>query len=92
LQELVGDYKLYKENESDDYNEEHYVTHEQCQRLVIDRLGRHKQSFIDNLQCEDYDEEGILDLVQLREAIISFDDDIDDHLIDYMIFYVFARS
>lgn len=44
------------------------------------------------LKCEDYDEEGILDLVQLKEAIMAFDEDVEDELIDYILYYVFARS
>jgi hypothetical protein len=62
------------------------------QKLIVERFGRSKQSFIESLKCEDYDEEGMLDLVQLKEAIISYDEDLDDELIDYILFYVFARS
>jgi hypothetical protein len=62
------------------------------QKLIVERFGRSKQSFIESLKCEDYDEEGILDLVQLKEAIISYDEDLNDELIDYILFYVFARS
>ena len=62
------------------------------QKLIVERFGRSKQSFIESLKCEDYDEEGILDLVQLKEAIISYDEDLNDELIDYILFYVFERS
>jgi hypothetical protein len=44
------------------------------------------------LKCEDYDSEGIIDLVTLKEAIVSFDEEADPHLVDYILFYVFARS
>jgi hypothetical protein len=60
--------------------------------MIVDRFGRSKQAFIDNLQCEDYEEEGILDLVQLREAISSFDEDLEETLLDYILYYVFIRS
>ena len=28
----------------------------------------------------------------MREAILSVDDDVDDHLLDYMIYYVYSRN
>ena len=62
------------------------------QKQVIDRFGRAKQSFIEALKCEDYDEEGIIDLVTLKEAIIGYDEETDPDLIDYVLYYVFARS
>lgn len=60
--------------------------------MIVDKFGRSKQAFIDNLQCEDYEEEGILDLVQLREAISSFEEDLDESLLDYILYFVFIRS
>ena len=44
------------------------------------------------LQCEDYEEEGILTLSQVREAIVSCDEEVDDKVLDYMLYYVFIRS
>jgi len=28
----------------------------------------------------------------VREAIVSVDEDIDDHLMDWMLYYVYSRS
>lgn len=92
LKDLIGDYKLYKQSEDQECDDSLYVSQELMQKLIVERFGRSKQSFIESLKCEDYDEEGILDLVQLKEAIISYDEDLDDELIDYILFYVFARS
>lgn len=30
--------------------------------------------------------------MQLREAISSFDEDIDEQLLDYILYYIFVRS
>ena len=37
-------------------------------------------------------EEGILTLSQVREAIVSCDEEVDDKVLDYMLYYVFIRS
>jgi len=91
LQGLIGDYMLYKPTDSECPNE-NYVSEEVMQKQVVDRFGRVKQAFVEALKCEDYEEEGIIDLVTLKEAIISFDEEADEHLVDYMLYYVFARS
>lgn len=46
----------------------------------------------DALSSEDYEDTGIIDLSQCREAIASVLEDIDDHLMDWMLYYIYARS
>ncbi len=47
---------------------------------------------IEALRCEDYEEQGILDLAQLHEAISTVDEDLDDSVLNYMLYYVLTRS
>ena len=35
---------------------------------------------------------GILKLEQVREAIVSCDEEVEDKVLDYMLFYVFTKS
>ena len=42
--------------------------------------------------CEDYESEGLLDLSQLQEAIVSVNEDLESSVIDYMLYYVLVRS
>ncbi len=62
------------------------------QKKAVEKFGRHRQTLNDALACEDYEDTGILELTQVREAIISVDEDIDDHLMDWMLYYVYSRS
>ena len=55
-------------------------------------MGRYRQSLEEYLGCEDYEQEGILDLTQLIEAIRGIEEDLDDHVLDYMLYYVYVRS
>lgn len=91
LSDLIGDYKLYK-TEEDDEDDGIYVSQQLMQRRIVDRFGRSKMSFQEALQAEDYEEEGIIDLVQLKETIVAYDEEIESDLVDYALFYVFARS
>jgi hypothetical protein len=88
LYELVGPYKIY----SDDLKGVDYASEDQMKLKVIEKFGKYKFALSEALQCEDYEQEGILDLTQLQEAILSVEDDLDDHLLDYMLYYVYARN
>jgi hypothetical protein len=46
----------------------------------------------DALACEDYEDTGILELTQVREAITSVYENIDEHLMDWMLYYIYSRS
>lgn len=69
-----------------------YETETNMRRLVVQKLGRYRQSLEEYLGCEDYEQEGILDLTQLIEAIRGIEEDLDDHVLDYMLYYVYVRS
>ena len=62
------------------------------QKLVFENFHQSKEAFKEALQCEDYEEEGILELSQLIEAIISVHEELDRSVLDYMLYYVFLRS
>lgn len=62
------------------------------QKMCIEKFGKHRQALRDALACEDYEESGILELTQVREAIVSVEEDVDDHLMDWMLYYIYSRS
>lgn len=47
---------------------------------------------LEALKCEDYEEQGILDLSQLLEAITSVNEELDPSILDYMLYFVYVRS
>jgi len=61
-------------------------------QTVIEKFWKYRQTLAEALSCEDYEEKGILDLTQLREAILSVEEDLDNHILDYMLFYVYVRN
>ena len=91
LQGIVGHYFLYVEDEgrADDVTTMH---EDILKRMVVDNFGRQRSAFVDSLQCEDYEEDGILKLGQVSEAIVSTDEEVEGKVLDYMLYYVFARS
>ena len=62
------------------------------QKLACEYFVKHSQALRDALSSEDYEDTGIIDLSQCREAIASVLEDIDDHLMDWMLYYIYARS
>lgn len=60
--------------------------------MVIEKFWKYRGTLAEALSCEDYEEQGFLDLIQLREAILSVEDDLDNHILDYMLFYVYVRN
>ena len=61
-------------------------------KLVAEAFARCRGTLIDALQCEDYNEEGLLELTQLYESISSVNEDLEGNVLDYMLYYVFVRS
>jgi len=55
-------------------------------------FGRDRQRIVNALKDEDYEDEGMLDLVQLKDVIASEYEGVDDQLIDYLLYYVYIRS
>jgi len=47
-------------------------------KMIVEKFGRIRSIFLDNLQCEDFHEEGILKLDQLADAISSCNDGDDE--------------
>ncbi len=62
------------------------------QKKAVEKFGRYRQTLSDALACEDYEDTGILELQQVKEAIASVDEDCDEHLMDWMLYYVYSRS
>jgi hypothetical protein len=57
-----------------------------------DKFGKYRPALNDALASEDYEDTGIIDLTQVREAILSVLDEVEDELVDWMLFYVYSRS
>ena len=59
---------------------------------IVETFNRYRNTLIEALECEDYDTSGILDVTQFHEALTSVVEDLDDDMMDYMLFYVYIRS
>jgi hypothetical protein len=85
---LIGPYKIY----SDNGKGVDYTSDAKMINFVLEKFSKKRQTLSDALCCEDYEDTGILELSQVREAILSVDEDLDDHILDWMLFYVYSRS
>ena len=59
---------------------------------VAKKFFQIKDTLHDNLSCEDYEQEGVVDLIQLKEAIMGVDEDLEQQIFDFMLWYVYVRS
>ena len=97
LIQLIAPYHLYQAVESDDkletvVNDQQYVQEEYMKKLFLENFDTLRDTLEEALSCEDYEEEGLLELSQLHEAIISVNEDLEKSVLDYMLFYIFSRS
>lgn len=44
------------------------------------------------LECEDYEDEECLTLIQIKETIQSEYENLDDSIMDYLLYYTYIRS
>ena len=44
------------------------------------------------MSSEDYEETGLIDLTQLREAIQSVFDDLEPDILDWMLYFTYSNS
>ena len=88
LYELVGPYKLYSDVETG----ADYATEASMKAAVAKKFGKYKSTLYESLSCEDYEDEGTLDLIQFKEAVLGVEEDLDPHLLDYVMWYVYVRS
>ena len=57
LQELIGQYYLYIQEETTGYNDDpHVVQEEYMQKLVYENFANYRETLIESLKCEDYEE------------------------------------
>ena len=61
-------------------------------KLYVENFGRFRETLSEALRCEDYEEEGLLELSQLQEAISTANEELENSVLDYMLYYVFVRS
>ena len=62
MSKLIGEYCLYKPEGSEFDNDPNFVQEEYLQKLVLQNFGNSRDTLIEALRCEDYEEQGILDL------------------------------
>lgn len=62
------------------------------QKLVLENFGKFRETLVEGLVCEDYEDEGLLELQQLQEAISTVNEDLEQSVLDYMLYYVMMRS
>ena len=62
------------------------------QKLVYENFNENREALLEALKCEDYEEQGLLELSQLLEAISTVNEDLESSIMDYMLYYVMVRS
>ena len=62
LQKLIGSYHLYKPEGTQFDDNPNYVQEEYMKKLVLENFGRFRETLVEAVRCEDYEEEGILEL------------------------------
>ena len=62
------------------------------QELIYQNFSTSRETLIEALRCEDYEEEGLLEMSQFKEAILTINEDIDTIILEYMIYFVLVRS
>ena len=93
LAQLIGNYYLYIQEETAGYHDDPSVVQEEyMQKLFFENFSRYKETLVESLKCEDYEEQGLLELSQLQEAIMTVNEELDHNIVDYMLYYVFMRS
>ena len=92
LKTLVGPYHLYRSEGNAYDNDPNFVQEEYMKKLVVENFGRFRETFVKMLRFEDYEEEGLLELSQLQEAINSANEELEPGVLDYMLYYVLVRS
>ena len=56
MSKLIGEYCLYKPEGSEFDNDPNYVQEEYMQKLVLQNFGNCRDTLIEALRCEDYEE------------------------------------
>lgn len=81
LYDLIGPYKIYIDTDSQHQNENEetsaldYAYEVEMRKKVAHRFALCRDTLMECLSCEDYDGEGQLDYVQLKEAILAVIDE-----------------
>ena len=65
MQKLIGAYHLYRQEGTAYDDDPNFVQEEYMKKLVVENFGRYREALVEALRCEDYDEEGLLELSQL---------------------------
>lgn len=89
LRDTLGEYKLFSSDPEEDDN---YIIEKDLQDQLAEKFGKCRNTLVEALQCEDFEEKGVIDLTQFREAIHSVDDELNTDLMDYLLHYVYVRS
>ena len=79
---MVGHYKVY--NDANNVNK----LNDKLQKL----LASCRNTLKETIQLEDYEEEGVITVAALKESFETMDIDLDDELMDYVLFVIYAKS
>ncbi|CDW75040.1 UNKNOWN [Stylonychia lemnae] len=86
LSKMIGQYQIFNDQ----------TVIKQYQERIAKALQPCKESFKECLQMEDYEEEGILSIGQIKECFETLellsDDQINEELFDYLVFVLYQKS
>ena len=79
---MVGHYKIYNDN----------TWIKSATEKIQKVLRICKDTLKETIQLEDYEESGFVNLSALKEAFQTLDIEMDDDLMDYLLFVVYQKS
>lgn len=92
LLDFVGPYQVFADNVPFGKDEDDYCSETEVRLQCIETFLKYLPALKDALSAEDYENSGLCDHIQIREAIQSVHEDVDNQLLDWMVFYVFNQS
>jgi len=79
---LIGHYNLYNDaTQAKKYND-----------ILIKKFSKCKETLRDTLQCEDYDEEGVVPLTAFQETFETLEINLDKEVLDYLMWVIYSKS
>lgn len=79
---MIGHYKIYSDaNTVNKLNDK-----------ILKLLSSCKNTLKETIKLEDYEEEGIITVAALKEAFETMDIDLDDDMLDYILYVMYQKS
>lgn len=86
---FIGNYFIYTDS---DRLVAGFVSNEEMKQRVCHKFGHYRPALNDALSSEDYDDTGIIDLMQVREAVDQVFEDVEEDMMDWMLYFVYQKS